>query len=593
MFNIKSRASKAIAASMFVGLFVAATVSQVDWISQVKNKLVYDVREYNFRPQSPTGNIINGSNTKTLSPCPLGVNGSDANHFLRISGGVGTAEIALITGGTCVSGASSGTVIITASSAHSGAWTLGSATSGIQEAVQAAQTAALSTAAGARIMLPAGTIDTYAAVHVSGTGIYIQGQGMQVSNVSFHDTGTRNTFEFDSGLFNGISDLGIFSTNDGTNTTKTGGSVIALTSQSYFTAQNVQMYYVFYGVTATASGFTANNFNMRQLKPTVGKGIYIVSSGAFDNVINHLTIDSSVQYFAGIEIASSGYVAIDRSDIVHATYGLLIDPTTGEFANTVDVVASYFDNSYGSGILIAPNGSGLVTRVRFTDCWSSSALTAGVSVQATAPALVDGVSFIGHYSAFNTQQGFTFGGNVTNIEVLDSYAFGNSSASSGTYDGIAIGPDVTNVSIHNTVSGRYADAVNTQSRGLDIFPGTGNGFNITGNDFRNNVNGAMLDQTASSSTKIIANNLGIDSATPPTIASATSIAMPNTGQSVFFVSGTTTITSITLGRIGGSIRILKSDAGSVTIGGGGNIPGSHTLAQNGGLTLTYNGTAWY
>ncbi len=76
-----------------------------------------------------------------------------------------------------------------------------------------------------------------------------------------------------------------------------------------------------------------------------------------------------------------------------------------------------------------------------------------------------------------------------------------------------------------------------------------------------------------------------------TVASGTSITP--TGP-IFNVSGTTTITTITVptGWQYQRIRITKTDAGSVTIGGGGNIPGSYTLAQYGALDFTWNGTSW-
>jgi hypothetical protein len=58
------------------------------------------------------------------------------------SGGTVTIgpEAVLITGGTCKSGAASGTVVFTPANSHSGAWTVRSATAGIQEAINAAQT---------------------------------------------------------------------------------------------------------------------------------------------------------------------------------------------------------------------------------------------------------------------------------------------------------------------------------------------------------------------------------------------------------------------------------------------------------------------
>jgi hypothetical protein len=92
---------------------------------------------YIFPPQTPGGNLIAGTNVITLSPVPKGVNATDQGHWLYISGGTGTAEAVPITGGTAVAGASSGTVIVTCANTHTGAWTIQTATSGIEEALVA------------------------------------------------------------------------------------------------------------------------------------------------------------------------------------------------------------------------------------------------------------------------------------------------------------------------------------------------------------------------------------------------------------------------------------------------------------------------
>jgi hypothetical protein len=90
-----------------------------------------------FPPQTPGGSLVVGNNSITLSPVPKGVNGSNQHHYLYISGGTGTPEAALITGGSAVSGAPSGTVIVNCAHAHSGAWTIQTATAGVQEAIYA------------------------------------------------------------------------------------------------------------------------------------------------------------------------------------------------------------------------------------------------------------------------------------------------------------------------------------------------------------------------------------------------------------------------------------------------------------------------
>jgi hypothetical protein len=90
---------------------------------------------YIFTPQSPGGSLIAGANQFTLAPVPPGVNATDVNHYLYVSGGTGTAEAAKIVGGTAVAGSPSGTVILQCANAHSGTWTVASATGGIQEAI--------------------------------------------------------------------------------------------------------------------------------------------------------------------------------------------------------------------------------------------------------------------------------------------------------------------------------------------------------------------------------------------------------------------------------------------------------------------------
>lgn len=102
-------------------------------ISGAGSPLVFSY-QYNFVPQTPGGTLSTGNQVITLTPVPKGVNGSDVNHYLYISGGTGTAEAVLITGGTAVSGAASGTVIVNCANTHSGAWTIQSATAGIFEA---------------------------------------------------------------------------------------------------------------------------------------------------------------------------------------------------------------------------------------------------------------------------------------------------------------------------------------------------------------------------------------------------------------------------------------------------------------------------
>lgn len=100
----------------------------------------YVVSSYNW-VQSPVDNLATaGNNTIHLTPCPAGVdtsNNSSAQYAVYIAG-TGTAEAAAVTGGTCASGASTGTITVTTAHAHSAGYTVGSANGGNQEAINVA-----------------------------------------------------------------------------------------------------------------------------------------------------------------------------------------------------------------------------------------------------------------------------------------------------------------------------------------------------------------------------------------------------------------------------------------------------------------------
>lgn len=106
--------------------------NSANWLT-LANPPFLDARSYNFAAQSPGGSIAAGSNTVAMRPCPSGVGGGDAAHYLYVAG-TGIAEAVLITGGTCTSGSPSGTVIVTAANSHGPGFTIASATAGIQEA---------------------------------------------------------------------------------------------------------------------------------------------------------------------------------------------------------------------------------------------------------------------------------------------------------------------------------------------------------------------------------------------------------------------------------------------------------------------------
>src|ERR1019366_8554785 len=76
-----------------------------------------------------------------------------------LSGGAGTAEPVLVTGGSCIPGADRGTLEFTPVNSHGDAWTIGTATAGNAEAINSCE-------AACEIFNPAGTYSVHAPVTI-------------------------------------------------------------------------------------------------------------------------------------------------------------------------------------------------------------------------------------------------------------------------------------------------------------------------------------------------------------------------------------------------------------------------------------------
>ena len=94
--------------------------------------------EWSIAYQSRWGALTAGTPaTLTLPTAPQGINtgaNADLPYWIYISGGTGTAEAVLVTGGTATSGSSNGTISFTPYYNHSN-YSIGTATAGIQEAL--------------------------------------------------------------------------------------------------------------------------------------------------------------------------------------------------------------------------------------------------------------------------------------------------------------------------------------------------------------------------------------------------------------------------------------------------------------------------
>ena len=115
--------------------------------------------------QSPSADLSSaGAKTVTLTACPTGVTGAEPQYYVYIAG-TGTAEAALVTGGTCAGNGLSGTLQFTTVNPHPGGYTVTSASSGLQEALIAARftpTNPTGSSQSGKVIVPPGELKAFA-----------------------------------------------------------------------------------------------------------------------------------------------------------------------------------------------------------------------------------------------------------------------------------------------------------------------------------------------------------------------------------------------------------------------------------------------
>jgi hypothetical protein len=140
--------------------------------------------------QTPPDNLgTPGSATIHLSPCPLGLDTASSSNYYSYKvyiSGKGTPEAVPVTGGSCVPGTSSGTITVTTAYAHSAGYTVGSASTGIQEAWNDAWVNDISLGVSAQtapyVKLASNQqYNVYASVYLRGRGGMLDGAGALIA----------------------------------------------------------------------------------------------------------------------------------------------------------------------------------------------------------------------------------------------------------------------------------------------------------------------------------------------------------------------------------------------------------------------------
>jgi len=610
--------------------------SLVSEIEQLEKGVVPSNKHFDFTAIQPGGSLTSGiGNTVTIAVVPKGVNGTDTNHYLYISGGTGAAEAVLITGGTATAGGLNQTLIFTPANNHSGAWTITSASGGLAEAIQDATYRVINLTSNITLY---NTVTIPATFQINGNGYTATWDGPSLGNM-FHIAGDNVTVQNFKAV---LDDAEAFVKNSGTRSSiKIYSNVISGGKNPiYFTAGTQ-----FIVTKNTISGFTAfgisfaqsvdinyvlivNNFVDGRSSIALNGGC-IGAWGSYTAVIGNQVISggSNVLDDQAIVILNSagqglhdvfvcnnsievhGALAFEAIGLAGATNFLVssnlikmvaTETRTGFYGIEINecsdgVVCNNTIHFNKTGTQVAGLVGFGVERVLYEGNrvynWPVDADSGGIQIVLPAVSFSDVLASISlnnnHLvNGDNTSVGSCIlvrvddaAGTVSNLQIKGNYCYG--SPATGAFGLKCVdnaGITWTNTVIAGNTFVNCDIAVRTE--GTDPWLSNNHyiacdarySFGVPGGG------GAKLNDNMDTALTVI--------------ASATSIAADDDIINVR-ITGTTTTTTITGGWLGRKLYLFKTDAGSVTVGGGGNIPGSHTLAQYGGLQLMYDGTNWY
>ena len=320
--------------------------------------------------QSPSTDLSSpGVKTVSLAACPPGVLGTQPQYYVYISG-TGTPEAAQVLGGTCAGNSSSGTLQFTTVNTHAAGYTVGSASSGLQEAIIAGSITATNPSQagqGGYIVVPPGEYTVFARVTISVSHAKIDMSGTVVtcalSDVCIYISGSSHDVSIDnprmrpgvsSGTYPAIEDNGQkarivnFRFRDGNPTTNTFGTGIQVDNDQAF----------------LLDGMDTDNAYHAVLCNTTFCGAAVTAPGPFSpnaavGWLKNLNIGLQ-GFYNGVDWQSGNTLRISDSVIQgQAQYGVRLGGGGGFGTDTLDNVymeVTHNNNPLGTGV------AGVITR---------------------------------------------------------------------------------------------------------------------------------------------------------------------------------------------------------------------------------------
>ncbi|MBT2180489.1 hypothetical protein KKP06_21985 [Ralstonia pickettii] len=270
----------------------------------------------------------------------------------------------------------------------------------------------------------------------------------------------------------------------------------------------------------------------------------ILVDGGNDQYINKITMDAPAgsQPAAGIQVVQTGALNITDSDIIHHTADLLINPGSGQSVASLYALNTYFDTAV-RGVSIAPTGTGIVLRLHFIGCWTSSHTDTGFFVSSASTGALSGIELIGHHAILNAGSGALFNNGTTNPDSVK--VIGGDFAGNGQ-NGIAFGAGVSNFIVEGAHSGAYVGQSGNGAWGLLVAAGASNNYIINGNLMVGNTTGSISDGGTGSSRRVTNNLPAAPAQSVPTVGASpwTYTNSTATYQTAYVNGGTVSVVAV-------------------------------------------------
>lgn len=540
----------------FTGAFVGAEVARAT--------------DFNFTAIAPGGTLTGGAGaqTVTLVPCPLGivVSGTFATP-LYISAGTGTAEAIKPSGGTCTSGAATGTVVIAPVNNHSGAWTVTSATGGIKEAL-----GYLGSGGGVVWLDPVNSTTLHAAVAFQAANLTVDGIGgasATIQRASDYPAGDLfHIQEATSGYWYHIQNL-VFQNN--TAAAQASGSAIgAILSRVVITNTKCFGGFRCYTMDSTP-GATVTNFEMHGTSHTNALVFFTATTGGFV-VTDDLLADGQLYCASGgvaIKIGAADGLLISNVQGGGGSPWLQILPEAGPayVSNTgIDHVLIDVPNAGQAAMSIAGGGNIQVKNSKFLNGSEYGIIVSG----GAAPVQIGPGNQFDYIINSSVQQNAA---SAYPLLISGNLFTGCVKNSAANIPCVLI--NVGNAAIlGNSFSSDTATWLVSSEGATSNFFLEGNSFTGVSVPYSLDMGGGVVPTHA-----VVGNNGGIDSVIGSVADAATLVWPPN--KNIIVTGSGTTVTQATMTQIpAGTAGTLRTTGGAIPFTATGVIGSAGTTVQN-------------